>query len=85
MSTYVSLVDYTEIGIRKIKDSPDRLQEVKKLAQDLGGELKQFYLCLGAHDIVVIYDMPDNAKAATFALGIGRVGAVRTTTMALLH
>lgn len=82
MSTYVSLVNYTEMGMRKIKDSPDRLEAVKKLAKDLGGELKQFYLCLGAYDIIVVYDMPDNAKAATFAFSIGTVGAVRTTTMA---
>ena len=82
MSTYISLASYTEMGMRKIKDSPGRLEAVKKLAKDLGGELKQFYLCLGAYDIVVVYDMPDNAKAATFALGIGAAGAVRTTTMA---
>ncbi|MAF95780.1 MAG: GYD family protein [Rhodospirillaceae bacterium] len=82
MSTYISLVNYTEMGIRKIKESPGRLDDVKKLARDLGGELKLFYLCLGAYDIVVVYDMPDNAKAATFALSIGAVGAVRTTTMA---
>ncbi len=82
MSTYVSLVNYTEMGMRKIKDSPDRLEAVKKLAQDLGGELTQFYLCLGDYDIVAIYDMPDNAKSATFVLSLGAVGAVRTTTMA---
>ena len=82
MSTYVSLVNYTEMGMRKIKDSPDRLEAVKKLAKDLGGELTLFYLCLGAYDIVVVYDMPDNAKAATFVLSLGAVGAVRTTTMA---
>jgi uncharacterized protein with GYD domain len=60
-----------------------RSQAKASKAKDLGGELKQFYLCLGAYDIIVVYDMPDNAKAAAFALSIGTVGAVRTTTMAV--
>ncbi|MBI1985355.1 MAG: GYD domain-containing protein [Rhodospirillales bacterium] len=81
MATYVSLVGYTEMGITKIKDSPKRLEKVRKLAKKLGGELKQFYLCLGAYDIVAVYEMPDNMKAATFALKLGSMGAVRTTTM----
>lgn len=81
MATYVSLVGYTEMGITTIKDSPKRLDKVKKLAKKLGGELKHFYLCLGAYDIVAVYDMPDNKKAAMFALKLGSMGAVRTTTM----
>ena len=81
MPIYIGLVNYTDQGIRKIKDSPDRLEAVKKLAKDLGGELKQFFLTMGAYDIVVVYELPDDAAAAKFNLTIGTVGAVRTTTL----
>jgi len=81
MATYVCLVNYTEMGITKIKDSPKRLEKVRKLAKKLGGEMKDFYLCLGVYDIVAIFEMPDNRKAATLALKLGSMGAVRTTTL----
>ncbi len=80
MPTYIGLVNYTDQGIRKIKDSPDRLDAVKNLAKDLGGELKQFFLTMGKYDIVV-YELPDDAAAAKFSLTVGQVGAIRTTTL----
>ncbi len=81
MSTYISLINYTEKGIRKIKESPKRLNIVKKLAKKLGGELKDFYLTIGDYDLVVIYEMPNNEAAAKFLLSVGSVGAIRTNTM----
>src|SRR5215208_4110287 len=44
MATYVSLVRYTDQGIRSIKQSPERLDAAKKAFQAGGGELKQFFL-----------------------------------------
>ena len=81
MPTYIGLVNYTDQGIRKIKDSPDGLEAVKNLAKDLGGELKQFFLTMGEYDIVVVYELPDDAAAARFSLTVGQVGAIRTTTL----
>ena len=81
MSTYISLINYTEQGIRKIKESPKRLNIVKKLAKKLGGELTDFYLTIGDHDLVVIYEMPDNESAAKFLLSVGSAGAIWTKTM----
>jgi uncharacterized protein with GYD domain len=81
MATYVSLVRYTEQGIRNIKESPNRLDATKKLAQSLGGELKQFYLAMGKYDIVVVSEAPDDETAARFALSLGSAGNVRTETM----
>ena len=40
MPTYVSLINYTDQGIRNVKDSPKRLDAAKKLLKDLGGEPK---------------------------------------------
>ncbi len=81
MSTYVILADYTDQGIRNIKDSPARVDAAQALIRELGGEMKQFYLTMGAHDAVVITEMPSDEAAAKLALKLGSLGNVRTTTL----
>ncbi len=81
MLTYISLVNYTDQGIRNIKDSPKRLDTAKKLLKDLGGDLKAFYLTLGQYDIVTIAEAPSDDVIAKFALALGSAGNVRTTTL----
>ncbi len=81
MSTYVILADYTDQGIRNVKDSPGRVDAAQALIRELGGEMKQFYLTMGAHDIVLITEMPSDEAAAKLALKLGSLGNVRTTTL----
>jgi uncharacterized protein with GYD domain len=81
MATYVSLVRYTEQGIRTIKESPARLDAAKKAFQAAGGEIKQFYLAMGKYDIVIISEGPSDEVAAAMALGLGSLGNIRTETM----
>lgn len=81
MAKYVTLMSWTDQGIKSIKDSPKRLDAGKALAMKLGGELKKFYLTIGAHDMVCIVEMPNDAAAAKFALALGSGGNVRTTTL----
>ena len=81
MATYVSLIRYTEQGIRNIKESPNRLDAAKKAYQAAGGELKAFYLAMGKYDIVFIAEAPDDETAARIALSLGSLGNVRTHTM----
>lgn len=81
MPTYISLVNYTDQGIRNIKDSPKRLDAAKKLLKDLGGELKAFYLTMGAYDIVIVAEAPSDEVVAKFSLAAASLGNVRTTTL----
>ena len=81
MVTYVMLLNWTDQGIRNVKDSPKRLDAVKKLAKDLGGEVKSFYMTLVAYDAVLIVDMPNNDKLASFGLKLGSLGNMRSTTL----
>ena len=81
IATYIILIDYTDQGIRAVKDSPNPLDAAKERAKDLGGEIKQAFLTLGCHDIVAILELPDDEAAARFGLGIGSLGNVRTTTL----
>lgn len=81
MATYVSLVRYTDQGIRTIKDSPTRLDAAKKAFQSAGGELKQFYLAMGKYDIVLVAEAPDDETVARITLALGSLGNVRTETL----
>ncbi len=81
MATYIILLNYTDQGIRNIKDSPKRLDVAKKLLKDLGGELKEFYLTMGGFDLAIVADAPSDEVIAKFALASGSLGNVRTTTL----
>lgn len=81
MPTYISLISYTDQGIRSIKDSPKRLDAAKKMLKDMGGELKEFYLTLGTYDIVTVVDAPSDEVVARFVLALASAGNVRTNTL----
>ncbi len=78
MATYISLISFTQKGIENIKDSPNRLEAAKEAFQAVGAKLKQFYLCLGRYDVIVITEGPNDEAVAKAALTIGSRGAVRT-------
>jgi uncharacterized protein with GYD domain len=79
--TYVLLANWTDQGVRGVKESPRRLDTAKKALKDMGGEFKSVFLTLGDYDLVVIYEAPDDAVAARFNLQLGMQGNIRTRTM----
>ena len=81
MPTYVTLIRYTEQGVRNIKESPARLDAAKKAFAAAGGELKQFYLAMGRYDALIVGEAPDDEAAARLALSFGSLGNIRTETM----
>ncbi len=81
MATYVSLVNWTDQGIRGFKDTVTRADAVAQLMERHGGKLKDIYWCLGQYDLVAIIEAPDEQEATAAALEIGAGGSVRTTTL----
>jgi uncharacterized protein with GYD domain len=75
------LANWTEQGARKIKESPKRVEEARKLLHEMGGKFDHLYMTMGDHDMIVIYEAPDDAVAARFTLMLGAMGSVRTRTM----
>jgi uncharacterized protein with GYD domain len=80
MSTYISLLQYTQQGIENVKDSPARLDAARQIFESYGGRLKEFYLVCGRYDAVVISEAPDDASAAKAALSLATRGNVRAET-----
>jgi len=81
MATYIILANYTEQGIRNIKNSPERLAAAREMGKGMGGQIKEFYLTLGNYDFVAVAEAPDDAAAAKLLLALGAQGNVRTTTL----
>ncbi len=81
MAKYIALCNWTDQGIKSVKDSPTRLDAAKALAKKLGCTINEFYLTMGSHDFVVIMDGPDDDTMAKFTLMLGMGGNVRTTSM----
>ncbi|HEX9687226.1 MAG TPA: GYD domain-containing protein [Burkholderiales bacterium] len=81
MSTFILLLNYTDQGIRNIKESPKRVDAARALARKHGAELKDFYLTMGTHDVVTIVEAPSDEAVAKFVLATGALGNVRTTTL----
>jgi uncharacterized protein with GYD domain len=81
MATYLSLFNWTDQGIRTVKDSPKRLEATRKALKKLGGELKAFYMLQGHYDGVLIFDLPNEDAMTKFLLTTGSAGNVRTTTL----
>ena len=81
MSTFISLINYTDQGIKKIRKSPERLDTAKQMLEEMGGKFVNFFLIMGEYDIVLVYEAPDDAISARFQLLLGEQGFVRSKTM----
>lgn len=81
MATYIALINYTDQGIRAVRESPKRLDAGRAALREMGGDVKAFYMTMGDIDIVLVFEAPDDAVAARFVLMLGGLGNVRTKTM----
>ena len=81
MTTYILLINWTDQGIRSIRDSARRLDAAKRLLGEMGGSFEHFFLTMGGHDMVAVCEAPDDAVVARFSLSLAAGGNVRTTTL----
>jgi uncharacterized protein with GYD domain len=81
MPTYVSLVHWTEQGIKNYKDTMKRLEDFTKLAESMGGRVREALYTVGEYDIVVVTEFPDDETATAGLLRVGALGNIRTNTM----
>jgi uncharacterized protein with GYD domain len=81
MPTYISLLNFTQQGIEKIKESPARLDRARQAFKAMGADLKAFYLVMGQYDAVVISEAPNDETVGKLVLMIGAQGNIRTETL----
>ena len=81
MSTYIVLANFTDQGIRTVKDTTKRADAVSELAGRFGVKAREFFWTLGSYDVVCVFDAPDDASITALGLAIGANGNVRTQTL----
>jgi uncharacterized protein with GYD domain len=81
MATFVVLANFSDQGIRSIKESPKRSDAFKEQAKRLGATVKELYWTMGRYDIVAIIDAPDDNTITALGLSTGKLGNVRTETL----
>ena len=79
--TYIVLANFTDQGIKDIKDSPKRVDAMEQMIQKAGGKLVGFYATMGQYDLVMIAEGPSDEVAFTQLITMGMLGNVRTTTL----
>ena len=81
MATFILLANFTDQGVRNIKDTTKRADAFKKLAKSMGATVKELYWTLGQYDVVAVIDGPDDTAITALGLALGKSGNVRTQTL----
>jgi uncharacterized protein with GYD domain len=81
MATYIVLGNFTDQGIRNVKDTTKRAQALRDTARKCGVTLKETYWTLGQYDVALIAEAPDEASMTAFGLSVGALGNARTQTL----
>jgi len=81
MATFVSLINWTEQGVKNFRDTTKRADAFAQMVEKRGGKLKDIYWTLGEYDIVAVTEVPDDETYTALAIELGSMGNVRTTTL----
>jgi uncharacterized protein with GYD domain len=80
MPAYIILANFTDQGARAIKDSPDRFEAFKALAEGAGVTVKSAHWTTGAYDMVLVTEGAEDASMS-LNLKMAALGNVRTQTL----
>ena len=81
MAIYIVLVQFTDQGIRHIKDTTKRGDAITEMAKKFGVTARGYYWTLGRYDVIDFFDAPDDASMAAFLASFGAMGNARTETL----
>jgi uncharacterized protein with GYD domain len=81
MAMYVSLLQFTDQGIRNVRDTTTRATAATAEAERMGVKVTDSFWTMGAYDVVLLLDAPDEATVTAFSIKLSSLGNVRTQTM----
>ena len=81
MAAYISLVNFTDQGIKNVKDTVKRTKAAAQAAQAAGARFIGVWWTLGPYDLVAVIEAPDDETATRLLLATTMQGNVRTMTM----
>jgi uncharacterized protein with GYD domain len=81
MPHYVTLMNWTDQGVKNFAQSIDRADAARTALAANGVTLKDVYWTIGIYDLVCTVEAPDDATASAALLALGAQGNLRTTAM----
>lgn len=84
MSFYIILWNYTDQGIKNVKESPKRADAFRSKLESLGGRLIGTYYTFGKYDGVSVVESPNDETLMSCLLSIESQGNARTITLKAL-
>jgi uncharacterized protein with GYD domain len=81
MTRFMSLLTFTDQGIRNVKQSIQRADNFRKSVDAAGGKVVSQYWLVGEADACVVFEAPDDQVASALLLSLGQQGNVRTRTL----
>jgi len=84
MPKYIMLSSLTDAGAQTVRKNPDRIKEVNKDVEALGGKVIDQYAVTGEYDFVNILEAPDVETIARISVELGARGSVHIHTMAAI-
>jgi uncharacterized protein with GYD domain len=81
MAMYISLIQFTDQGIRNVKDTVKRGEAAIAEAEKMGMKITEEFWTMGAYDVVALFEAPDDATMSAFTLKIGSIGNVKSQTL----
>jgi len=81
MPTYIWLVNWTDQGIRNVKETTKRAKSFKEMAEKMGVKAKEIFWTMGRHDLVLVIDAPNDETMSRVALRLGMLGNAKTETL----
>lgn len=81
MPAYITLVNFTDQGVRNVKDTTKRAKAFQTIGGKAGIKLKEICWTMGRYDVVVMTEAPDDETISRAMLSLGSLGNVRTETL----
>ena len=81
MATFIVLGNFTEQGIRNIKESPKRQEAFRNLCEKAGVKVKDVYRTMGRYDVVAVLEAPDDVTLSGVLYSLGALGNLHTETL----
>jgi len=82
MATFFMFGRYTTEALEKV--SVDRTRQVRRVMEELGGQIKGVYALLGEYDIVLIVELPRMAEAMKASIILKRLTDISFFTAAAM-
>lgn len=81
MANYVILLNWTDQGVATARETVTRSTQLTAALRKMGGKMKNVLWTIGAYDVVLTVEAPDDETVTAFCLDVAAAGNARTTTM----